>query len=295
MSLKIEWEGDQGNRVAIGKWRRWPRLQLTAAAALYTNSWRGSFLILDSTHILKNVDDGKSPADVSYQALCTTSLGWTLFVSLRVNQTKLKRVHGGFTVVIWKKPSFANSSLFERRIMGNNWKGSNLLKNLLTRWVDYGAERRNFKATSSCLFKVLSSYIPFMSFFQKEIASMQISMLGCETVGEVWLWSRGFFFPTWSPWAVSWESSHPFLGSAVIGIKSWTTFNASSIALTQLPRVILRFDSIQSEGNVAAADQFFLSHCHADHMKGIDTLAMFLRYWVCYPGSTSTLMIQEKG
>ena len=56
------------------------------------------------------------------------------------------------------------------------------------------------------------------------------------------------------------------------------TFNVSSIALTQLPRVILRFDSIQSEGNVAAADQFFLSHCHADHMKGIDTLAMFLRY-----------------
>ena len=30
------------------------------------------------------------------------------------------------------------------------------------------------------------------------------------------------FFPTWSPWAVSWESSHPFLGSAVIGIKSWS-------------------------------------------------------------------------
>jgi len=25
------------------------------------------------------------------------------------------------------------------------------------------------------------------SFFQKEIASMQKSMLGCETVGEVWL------------------------------------------------------------------------------------------------------------
>jgi len=47
---------------------------------------------------------------------------------------------------------------------------------------------------------------------------------------------------------------------------------------TSLPGVRCdRFDSIQSEGNVAAADQFFLSHCHADHMKGIDTLAMFLR------------------
>ena len=107
MSLKIEWEGDQGNRVAIGKWRRWPRLQLTAAAALYTNSWRGSFLILDSTHILKNVDDGKSPADVSYQVLCTTSLGWTLFVSLRVNQTKSKRGHGAFRVVNWKNEALS--------------------------------------------------------------------------------------------------------------------------------------------------------------------------------------------
>ena len=29
-------------------------------------------------------------------------------------------------------------------------------------------------------------------------------------------------FPTWSPWAVSWENSHPFLGSAVIGIKFWS-------------------------------------------------------------------------
>ena len=89
-----------------------------------------------------------------------------------------------------EKPSFINSSLFERRIMGDNVKGSNLLKNLLTCWVDW-AERRNLKATSSCLFKVLCSYIPFISFFQKEIASMQKSMLGCETVGEVWLWSRG--------------------------------------------------------------------------------------------------------
>jgi len=47
---------------------------------------------------------------------------------------------------------------------------------------------------------------------------------------------------------------------------------------TSLPGVRCdRFDSIKSEGRVVAADQFFLSHCHTDHMVGIDTLAMFLR------------------
>ena len=104
-------------------------------------------------------------------------------------------------------------------------------------------------------------------------------------------------FPTWSPWAVSWENSHPFLGSAVIGIEFWSNVPCvvDCLAITQRLWVILRFDSIQSEGNVAAADQFFLSHCHADHMKGIDTLAMFLRYWDRYPGSTFTPFIQEKG
>ena len=42
--------------------------------------------------------------------------------------------------------------------------------------------------------------------------------------------------------------------------------------------LVVRFDSIKSEGRVVAADQFFLSHCHTDHMVGIDTLAMFLRF-----------------
>jgi len=49
-------------------------------------------------------------------------------------------------------------------------------------------------------------------------------------------------------------------------------------SFTSLPGVRCdRFDSIKSEGRVVAADQFFLSHCHTDHMVGIDTLAMFLR------------------
>merc|ERR1719232_1680044 len=47
---------------------------------------------------------------------------------------------------------------------------------------------------------------------------------------------------------------------------------------TSLPGVRCdRFDSIKSDGNIVAADQFFLSHVDCDNRIGLDTLALFCK------------------
>merc|ERR1712106_1136964 len=38
-----------------------------------------------------------------------------------------------------------------------------------------------------------------------------------------------------------------------------------------------RFDGLAGDGSTEVAQQFFLSHCHSDHMVGLDTLGAFLR------------------
>jgi len=49
-------------------------------------------------------------------------------------------------------------------------------------------------------------------------------------------------------------------------------------SFTSLPGIRCdRFDNLKAKNGSAAGDQFFLSHCHTDHMQGFDALAIFLK------------------